>query len=192
RLRARLALSIVLGGWLTAQGQTESPVLELGKTRAYEIMTGRSREHYVLLRAGEYARLHIGQNTVNIAVAGFDPAGKQLFALDNNSIGEAEDVEFIAAASGNYRLRVTASEAHAPAGGYEITLAVVNPGTNRDRTRIAAAREVASATAANRQGTREAMLQAIRHFEAARVHWHTAEDPGEEARTLYAIAFIYI
>src|SRR5262245_30805373 len=36
------------------------------------------------------------------------------------------------------------------------------------------------------------MLQAIRHFEAARLYWHAAEDPGEEARTLYAIAFIYI
>jgi tetratricopeptide (TPR) repeat protein len=191
-LRARLALSIVVAGWLTAQGQTESPVLELGEKRAYEITTGRSHEHYVLLKAGEYARLRISQYTVNIAVAVFDPAGKQLFALDNNSIGDAEDVELIAAVSGKHRLRVTASEARAPAGAYEITLAVASPGTNRDRTRIAAAREVALATAANRRGTREAMLQAIRHFEAARFHWHAVEDPGEEARTLYTIAFLYI
>src|SRR5215510_13661662 len=134
--RARLALFIVVGGWLTAQGQTESPVLELGKTRAYEITTGRSQEHYVLLRAGEYAWLHIKQHTVNIAVAVFDPSGKQLFALDNNSIGETEDVELIAAASGKHRLRVTTSEAHAPAGSYEITLDVVSLGTNRQRTRI--------------------------------------------------------
>ena len=80
-----------------------------------------------VLRAGQYARFNITQHTVNVAVAVFDPAGKQLFALDNNPIGEAEDVELIAATSGKYRLRVTASEAHAPAGRYEIMLAVVGP-----------------------------------------------------------------
>jgi hypothetical protein len=192
RLRTRLALSIVLGGWLTAHAQTESPVLEPGQKRAYEIATGRSQEHHIRLSAGEYVRLHITQHTVNIAVAVIDPAGKQLFVRDNNSIGDVEDVEWIAAASGTHRLRVTTSEANAPTGGYETTLAVVSPGTNRHRTRIAAAREVALATAANRRGTREAMLQAIRYFEAARVQWHAAEDPGAEARTLYAIAFIYI
>ena len=192
RLPAQLALSIVVGGWLTAQAQNESPLLELGEKRAYEITTGRPQEHYVLLRAGQFAQLHITQHTVNIAVTVFDPAGKQLFALDNNSIGETEDVELIAAASGKHRLRVTASEAHAPAGSYEITLDVVSLETNRQRTRIAAAREVALATAANRRGTREAMLQAIRHFEAARLQWHAADGPAEEARTLYTIAFVYI
>jgi len=192
RLLAQFALSIVVGGWLTAQAQIESLLLELGEKHAYEITTGRSQEHYVLLRAGEFAQLHITQRTVNIAVAVFDPAGKQLFAFDNNSIGETEDVELIAAASGRHRLRVSASEAHAPAGSYEITLDVVSPGTNRHRTRIAAAREVALATAANRGGTREAMVQAIRHFEAARLQWHAADDPGEEARTLYMSAFVYI
>src|SRR5262245_11035618 len=147
RLLAQLALTIVVGGWLTAPAQTESPLLELGEKRVYEITTGRSHEHYVLLRAGEFAQLRITQHTVNIAVAVFDPAGKQLFALDNNSIGETEGVELIAAASGKHRLRVTTSEAHAPAGSYEIALDVVSLGTNRQRTRIAAAREVALAAA---------------------------------------------
>jgi tetratricopeptide (TPR) repeat protein len=192
RLRARMVLFFLIGGWITAQGQTESPALELGEKRAYEITTDRSQEHDVVLEAGQYAQIRITQQTVNIAVAVFDPAGKQLFRLDNNSIGEAEDVELIAAASGKHRLRVTASEAHAPTGNYEITLAVVGAGTERRKTRIAAARELALATAANQRGTREAMLEAIRHFEAARSHWHAAEDPGEEARTLYTIAFVYI
>src|SRR5262249_22200901 len=81
---------------------------------------------------------------------------------------------------------------HAPAGAYDITLAVLSPGTDGLSSRIAAARELSLATAANRRGTRESMLQAVRHFEAARAHWHTAEDPGEEARTLYTIALVYI
>jgi len=75
RLRAWFALSIVLGVWLIAEGQTESPVLELGKTDVYDIQAGRSQEHYLLLRAGQYARVHITQQTVNIAVAAFDLPG---------------------------------------------------------------------------------------------------------------------
>src|SRR4051794_1433609 len=192
RLRIRPELSIVVAGWLLAQGQTEPPALEPGKKLQCDLDAGPSQDHYVLLRTGEYARLDIAQHTVNVAVAVFDPAGKQLFALDTNSIGDAEDVELIAAASGKYRLRVVAPEAHAPSGRYEIALAAVSLATERHEARIAAAREVALATAENRRSTREAMLQAIRHFDAARLHWHAAEDPGEQARALYTTAFIYI
>src|SRR5205809_4252090 len=109
RLRVRLALTIVVSGWLFAQSQTESPALELDKKRECELAAGGSQEHSVLLRAGQYARFTVTQHTVNVAVAVLDPAGKQLFALDNTPIGEAEDVELIAATSGTYRLRVTAS-----------------------------------------------------------------------------------
>jgi tetratricopeptide (TPR) repeat protein len=183
---------MALGGWLVAQSQTESLVLEAGKTRACELAAGRTQDHYVVLSAGQYARLTLAQHTVNVAVAVFDPAGRQQFTLDNNPIGEPEDVELIATAAGKHRLRVTASEAHAPTGSYEITLAVLSPQTAGHRARIAAARQVALATAGNRRRTREQILQAIRHFEAARSYWHNAEDPGEEARTLSSIAFIYI
>jgi len=58
-LRARLALSIIVGGWLTAHGQTEPLLLELGQKRAHEITTGGAQEHDILLKAGEYARLQI-------------------------------------------------------------------------------------------------------------------------------------
>jgi hypothetical protein len=61
RLRVRLALSIVAVAWLFAQSQTESPALELGTERACELMAGRSQEHYVLLKTGQYARFNIKQ-----------------------------------------------------------------------------------------------------------------------------------
>jgi allophanate hydrolase subunit 1 len=79
QFRVGLAISMAVGGWLLGQGQTESPALELG------------REHSVVLKAGQYARFRIVQHTVNVAVEVVDPAGKQLFALDNSPIGETED-----------------------------------------------------------------------------------------------------
>jgi len=93
---------------------------------------------------------------------------------------------------GKYRLRVTASEAHAPSGRYGLTLSDAGPESARYRTRITAAREVALATAASRRGTRDAMLEAIGYFESARLHWRSGEDPVQEARMMDAIAFLYI
>jgi CHAT domain-containing protein/tetratricopeptide (TPR) repeat protein len=190
--RIGLASFLISAGWLFAYSQTEPSTLDLGQKLACELPAGRPQEHEVLLEAGQYARVHIAQQTVDVAVTVFDPAGKQSFALDSHPIGAAEDVEWIAAAPGKYRLRVSASEAHAPAGRYEITLADVSLGTDCHRTRIAAAREVALGATASRQGNREAMLQAIRHFEAAQVQWRAAEDASEEARTMVTIAFLYI
>ena len=191
-MRLRLALSIVVAGWEFAQSHTQSPVLALGDTRSFEFTANGSHEHYLVLTAGQYAHVKIKQHTVNVAVAVLNPTGNPLFALDTDSFGEAEDVELIAATSGNYRLRVTASEANAPTGRYEIILDEVGPESDRNRTRIAAARQIARATAAKRLATREAMLKAIGSFESARLHWHAADAPDDEARTLCAIAFIYI
>ena len=191
RLRVLLTLPAVVAG-LLAQDPAGSKAVERGNERSYELATGRSHEHYVLLRTGQYARVNIAQHTVDIRVAVFDPAGKQLLAIDDRPIGEPEYVELIAIIPGKYRLRVTAPEAHAPSGLYGVTLSDVGPASARYRTRITAAREVALATAANRRGTREAMLRAIRHFESARLHWHAAGDPVQEARTIDAIAFLYI
>ena len=109
RLRVLLALSTVGAGWLSAQSRTESPSLELGRKLEYELSAGRWQEHYALLGNGQYARFNIAQLTVNISVAVFDAAGRQLFTIDNSSIGEAEDVELITTTSGKYRLRVTAT-----------------------------------------------------------------------------------
>ena len=43
-----------------------------------------------------------------------------------------------------------------------------------------------------RQGTREAMLQAIDHLSDALAHWRAAEDRAEVAKTLYTIGLTYI
>jgi tetratricopeptide (TPR) repeat protein len=192
RLLVLLALSIFIAGFLFSQSQTESPALETGVKRSCELPAGRSQEHHVLLEAGQYARVNIAQHTINVSVSVFDPTGKQQFVIDNTPIDEVEDVELIAITPGKYRLQVTAAETHASSLRYEITFVELSPETERHRSRIAAAREVGLASAASRQGTREAMLQAIHHFESARLHWRAAGDAVEEARTMCAIAFIYI
>jgi hypothetical protein len=115
RLRVLLTLPAFVAG-LLAQDLAGSTAVERGNERSYELEAGRSQEHYVLLRSGQYARVNIAQHTVDIRVAVLDPAGKQLLAIDDSPIGEPEEVELIAVIPGKYRLLVTASEAHAPPG----------------------------------------------------------------------------
>jgi len=188
-------LSVVLliaAAPLMAQRPVEPPTLEPGKRIEFELAAREAKDHYFVLHAGQYARIDVRQYTINVAVVVFDPAGQQLFTVNNNSIGEFEDAELIAATSGIYRARVMAFEAHAPTGRYDITLRDVSLSTQRQKLRVAATCELAIATAANRKATREAMLDAIRHFEAARGHWRAAGDALEEARTLYTMGFAYI
>src|SRR5215831_1641800 len=99
-LRMLLAVSIVLAGWLFAQSQTESSALKRGEKRSCELRAGRSQEHHVPLRAGQYARFNIAQHTVNVSVSVFDPTGKQQFVIDNAPIGEDENIELITVTSG--------------------------------------------------------------------------------------------
>ena len=192
RRRVRLAMAMVFAGCLPAQHEIEPLVLQQAKSVEYELSADQVQDHYLVLKTGEYGRVKVTQLTINIALTVFDPSGAQVFTVDNNSIGEAEHAELIATVPGKYRVRVTASEAHAPTGRYRIDLTDLAPATERHKTRIAAARELSLATATARRATREAMLEAVRHFAVARSYWGAAEDPGEEARALYSIAFVYI
>jgi len=90
RMRLLLPLSIFVAGRLFAQSQTESPALETGEKRSCELPAGRSQEHHVLLKAGQYARFNIVQHTVNVSVSVFDPTGKHQFVTDNAPIGETK------------------------------------------------------------------------------------------------------
>ena len=85
-----------------------------------------------------------------------------------------------------------ASEPHAPNGRYEIALRDMGPATERHRERVAAARAFAQGMESYRQGTRQAMLQALGHFSEALAHWRAAEDRVEAAKTLYTSGLTYI
>src|SRR6476661_3798300 len=111
----------------------EPMLLEREKTIERQLSGGQSHEYQFALNAGQYARVRADQRSINVAVACFGPGGKELLAADAYPIGDAEDAELIGDISGIYRLRVTASEPHAPNGRYQITLREIGPATERHR-----------------------------------------------------------
>jgi CHAT domain-containing protein/tetratricopeptide (TPR) repeat protein len=196
---AWLPLVIVATSRLFAQTGADRPepavasmLLEPDRTLERQLAGGQSHEYRFTLQAGQYARVRAEQRSINVAVACFGPDGKELLAADAYQIGDSEDVELIGDTSGIYRLRLTASEAHAPVGAYEITLRDIGAATERHKARVAAARALARGMDSYRQGTREAMLQAIDHLSDALTNWRAAGDRAEVAKTLDTIGSTYI
>jgi CHAT domain-containing protein/Tfp pilus assembly protein PilF len=195
-----LPLALIASGFILTNlpGQTDrtldhgAKVLEPEKALQATLAGGQSHAYQFYLRAGEYARVVVEQRSVDLMVACFGPAGQEIFSADSSVIGDAETVEVIADVPGAYRLRITASESHAPSGRYEIALREIRPSTNRHRMRIAAARAFAAGMNSRKSDKREGFLQAISQVKQALGHWRAAEDRIEEATSLFTIGLLYI
>jgi hypothetical protein len=187
RLPACFALLLVAAGRLLAQaGGAAAPVqavesmqLEPEKAIERQLAGGQSHEYQLSLQAGQYARVRADQILINLSIACFGPDGKERFAVDTSPIGDPEDAELIADASGIYRLRVKATEPQAPNGRYEIALRDMGPATERHRKRVAAARAFAQGMELYRQGPRQAMLQRSAIFPK---RWHIGARPRIASR----------
>jgi CHAT domain-containing protein/Tfp pilus assembly protein PilF len=192
-----LGLAFLAGGIaLPASADTsvdrEAKSLEYEKVLEGVLAGGQSHEYRLMLAAGEYARVVVGQRSVDLVVACLDPAGREIFSLDGAVVGDVESVEMIADAAGAYRLRLTPMERHAPRGVYEIRLMDVRPATDLHRSRTVAVREFSSAMNSRKSSTRDGNLRAIGHAEEALGHWRAARDRSEEAAALLAIGLLHI
>ena len=200
QVRRWLRLPLFAVGW-TATGlfaqtipaaSTDSTTLEPGKTIEQLLAGGQSHEYTFALQAAKYVKVSIEQRTINVAIACFGPNGRELLAADSDKIGDTENVELISDLSGTYRLRLAAPEPHAPSGRYEITLQDIDTATERHKMLIAGARAFAEGVTLLRQGTREAMLNAIRHLHDAVAHWRAAQEYFGESRALSTLGVLYI
>ena len=184
---------LALGEPATQTGTTVDAIpLQTDKAIEREIAAGQSHEYELTLQAEQHARVRVVQRTINVALVCFGPDGRELLAIDSFGIGDTEEAELIADKTGTYRLRLSASEPNAPRGRYQITLDERGAATERHKQRIAAARAFAEGMHLYRQGTREAMLQAIGQFSVALGDWRAAGDLVEAARTLYTSGLTYI
>jgi tetratricopeptide (TPR) repeat protein len=145
------------------------------------------QEFQIALRKGDYAKLVVEQRSIRVKQACFGPDGKLLFEDETFAIGEPQNSELIANASGNYRIRVTASEPTAASGRYAIRLEPVEPATPRHQSRVAAARAYARVTKIENPASPEYRQTVIAAYQEALTNWRAAGDLREEARTLYSL-----
>jgi tetratricopeptide (TPR) repeat protein len=207
---SRFCLLLMLTLWLAAQpqrgfessfGQAASAAqnsaqppqtLELGKALEREIAGAETHAYRITLAAEQYFRVTVLQKGIDAVVTLLDPAGKQIAEVDGPTGTQGtETVSAISEAAGDHRLEVRPLEKTAPAGRYEIRLALLRNATTQDKGRVAAERAIAEAETLRTQNTAESRSKAIVKYEESLPLWRTAEDRLSEANAVFAIARLH-
>lgn len=179
-------------GGPTPLQRAEMRTLEPGTPVGRRLAGGEAHFYRLTLAAGQYARVVVDQQRINVTVLAFDSDGKKLVEADLFGIGDSELVSFVAEASASYRLEVRASDQTALEGRYEIKIKDLRAATERDENAVAAERLVAEGILLHAQPTVDSRQKAIEKYQRSIPLWQLAKDPAWEATSLYLIGNAYI
>lgn len=152
-----------------------------GLTLEREIRGGESHAYPVLLEKGQFLRVVVDQNGVDVVVRLVDPGGTQVLSVDSltGTTGE-EDCAAVAEQTGRYRIEVSADSGK---GGYGLRVKGPRPPSKRDRLRVEAVRAMEEAFAA-----RETPEQILVRYEKALALWEGVGERRRQAEMLFQVA----
>jgi enterochelin esterase-like enzyme len=120
--RAFLIALVVIAVW--SRGTLAEPELKLGQVRESSLSPGQAQSFTVSLGDGDFAQIGVNPRGLALVVKTYDPSGKPFRGA---KLGPEEDkLNFVAEASGSYRVEVVAVDKHAT-GSYMIALEKVVP-----------------------------------------------------------------
>jgi CHAT domain-containing protein/Tfp pilus assembly protein PilF len=184
---------LLLACALSAAGRIESALHQdvepspLAADRAFRREIGGSERHYysVRLKAGEYARLLVEQQGIDVVLTVFDAEVRRAQADRPNTAHGREAISFIAARDGEHRVEVRSLERIAPRGWYTIRIAEVRPSTPRDESRMAAEQAVTEGETLRARKTAVSLPQGLEKFNQAVALWRALDEPYEVAVALF-------
>ncbi len=182
-------------GYLTSEFQQSSDSIRRllrGASVEREISGADEVHSYELaLISGEYVRVIVGQQDIDVFVKAFGPDGRQLIEVRNlNAPAMPERVLLIAEVSGRYRLDVRSLGNETARGRYKIKVEELRTAIPADRSQVAAARVFAEAEALHVQGSGDARRKALGLYEEALTLFRAAGDRQGEADTLQFLSHI--
>ena len=166
--------------------------LELAKPLTEELSAGQIHSYQMTLTVGQYVRLIVEQQSINVSLAAFDSQGKKILVADAYSAGGTEEAVFITEVSGSYRIEVEGPDKNALPGHYQINVKEIRLATDKDKSLVIAHRIVSEAVVLDRQHTADSQRKAIEKYLESLEHWRAAADPAGEAVALYMIANAYL
>jgi CHAT domain-containing protein len=183
-----LAFLLLLTAATPIYSQTPTP-LELGKTIEQDIKQGEKQTYNLSLPAGMYGFVEVHQKTVMIAVTVFGPDGKQLRYVDlAGAIGLTEEISLVAPTATSFSLVVQGPLKFDYRGSYSITLKEIRTATDQDKARVEAETLTENALQLRLTQAADAKLKAVDQFQQSVGFWRLANDPSNEARSLYWMA----
>jgi CHAT domain-containing protein len=163
------------------KSQSKEDTLALRQPLERKLAGGEAHRFSLALQAGQFARVAVMQQGIDVVVRLLDAGDKELAAVDSpNGDAGAEVLYWVAQAAATLRVEVRALDAKAAAGQYRIELAEVRGTTVADEKRIAAQRRMSAGSQLREQGKPENYRQALTEFEAGLKLWQEAGE-GQQA-----------
>lgn len=169
----------------------EKPVpLEAGKAVEREIARGQQQEFTIALTAGQFLRIIVHQQSVDVTVAIAGNDGKPIAEVGFTSIGGQESLSYEANTVGEYRLQIKANPVGAPRGSYRLQADLKPAATGQDKKRIVAERLMIEANELSKERGRTAQ-QVIEKQQQALAIWRELDDQRWAACSLTNIGFAH-
>ena len=166
----------------TARGTEPSPQVEadvsalaLGISTERELSTGTTHHYRLRIQAGDYVRVAIDQQAVDVGARLLAPDGTLLMDANYRQAGR-KVLSAIAATSGNYQLEILSLETSPTTGRYVATIDQQRPADLKDSQRVLAERVFAEADALRSKDQLVATTAALEQYRRAFDLWTTAED----------------
>ncbi|MBI4854775.1 MAG: CHAT domain-containing protein [Acidobacteria bacterium] len=168
--------------------------LEQGKTLELELKAGDSHSYQISLNAGQYLKVVVEQNRIDVAVSIFDADNKQLQTVDSpNAEYGQEPLSFISEKTANYKLKVQSTDKRAKPGKYKISIIELRQAIAKDSHCLTAQQILSDIykESLSVKITPEFLQKTIESYEAALKEWQLVGDQERIATTLYSLGGSY-
>src|SRR5262245_17882526 len=165
--------------------------LEPGKPVERELSGGQSHFYKITMTSGQYLRITVRQQGIDVIVALSTPDGKKMGEVDGEraTVG-AETVSAIAETAGAYRIEVRSAEKTAQTGRYEIKSEELREAIAEDKYRVSA-ESLSREAGPLKEGTLEAKRKSIEKYHEALELYRRSSDRNGEAQTLSNIGEVH-
>ena len=174
---------------LTAPLDVDRPLI-VNATIAREIGVGEIHGYSVTASAGQFLRIDIGQQALDLVGRVSDPSGHSLLEANNADHADRIVLQWIANAAGTYRIEVELRQARGREP-YRLTLIDMRPARDDDRLRIRADRASREGHRLRLQGTAETLRASVAAFEEAIATWRELGDREPLAFALRAVGVVH-
>lgn len=152
---------------------------------------GESHAYIISLQRGEFLRVLVGQQNINVIVTLRDPAGAKLVEVDLVGEYSPEPVSYDALTGGTYLLEVREPGTTRPAGRYSVTYFVKARSTVDDRMRESAERLLIDGEELFRAGGTANRRYALAKIRRSLTLWRRLNDNYWIAYTLNSVGVTY-
>jgi CHAT domain-containing protein len=173
------------------QGFQESVSLELGKPIERELSGGISHFYKITMTSGQFLRVVVEQQGIDVAVALSTPDGKKIFESNlERAVEGTEAISTISDSAGEYIIEVRSPEKTAKPGRYKIKAEELKTATDEDRRRVAGESIFREADRLS-GGTLEDRRKSVEKYNEALELYRSASDRNGEAITLNDMGVVY-